>query len=64
MLFLEGNMQGLGILILAVALYWLSILIILIMGLVRLKSKPKSAKKMLILAGIMFLVGAGFCGMM
>jgi hypothetical protein len=33
-----------------------------IVGLVRLKSRPENAKKLLIAAGILLLVGAGVCG--
>ncbi|CAN5608359.1 hypothetical protein BH11BAC3_BH11BAC3_28590 [soil metagenome] len=39
-------------------------IIMLIVGLSRLKTKPVSAKKLLIAAGIYFLVGAGLCGAM
>ena len=36
-------------------------LIMLILGLVRLKSKPENAKRLLIGAGIYFLIGGGIC---
>lgn len=57
-------MNDIYFLIIGSILYWLINLIILIMGLVRLKTKPESAKKTLIIAGGMFLVGTGTCGMM
>jgi len=63
MLLLEGNMNGLGVLIIGSLLFWLSTVIILITGLVRLKKNPESAKKLLIGSGVMLLVGAGFCGL-
>jgi hypothetical protein len=37
-------------------------IILLIVGLNRLKTKPENAKKLLIIAGIYFLIGAGICG--
>lgn len=37
-------------------------IIMLIIGLTRLKSKPENAKKLLIAAGIYFLIGGGICG--
>lgn len=37
-------------------------IILLILGLTRLKSRPESAKKLLIAAGIYFLIGGGICG--
>jgi len=55
-------MEGIGLLIFLVLLYWLIPIILLIVGLVRLKSRPESAKKLLIAAGILLLVGAGVCG--
>jgi hypothetical protein len=36
--------------------------VMLILGLDRLKTRPKSAKRLLIAAGIYFLIGAGICG--
>jgi hypothetical protein len=36
----------------------------LVIGLNRLKTKPDNAKKLLIAAGIYFLIGAGICGAM
>ena len=63
MLLLEGNMDGLGVLIIGSILYWLITIIVLITGLVRLKKNPESAKKLLIGSGLMLLVGAGVCGL-
>ena len=39
-------------------------IIILIIGLTRLKSRPENAKKLLIVAGIYFIIGGGICGAM
>lgn len=39
-------------------------IIMLVIGLNRLKTKPDNAKKLLIAAGIYFLIGAGICGAM
>jgi hypothetical protein len=36
--------------------------ILLILGVNRLKTKPDNAKRLLIAAGIYFLIGAGICG--
>jgi hypothetical protein len=50
------------LLIFAVVLYWLIPVILIIVGLVRIRSRPENAKKLLIVAGILLLVGAGVCG--
>jgi len=55
-------MDGIAFLIFLILLYWLIPIILLIVGLVRIKSRPENAKKLLIVAGILFLVGAGICG--
>ena len=55
-------MDGIAILIFLVLLYWLIPIILLIVGLVRIKSRPENAKKLLITAGVLLLVGAGVCG--
>ena len=34
----------------------------LVLGLTKLKTSPETAKKLLIAAGIYFLIGAGICG--
>lgn len=39
-------------------------IIMLIVGLNRLKTRPEDAKKLLIAAGIYFLIGGGICGAM
>jgi hypothetical protein len=55
-------MNGIIFLIGLVLLYWLIPISLLIVGLVRLKSRPENAKKLLIAASILLLVGAGVCG--
>ena len=55
-------MNGIVLLIGLVLLYWLIPISLLITGLVRIKSWPENAKKLLIAAGILILVGAGVCG--
>lgn len=58
-------MEGIFVLVLIIYLVChIPAIIMLIVGLVRLKSKPENAKKLLIAAGIYFLIGAGICGMM
>lgn len=37
-------------------------IILLILGIRRLKSKPENARWLLIVAGVYFLVGGGICG--
>jgi hypothetical protein len=37
-------------------------IIMLILGINRLKTRPGNAKKLLIAAGIYFLIGGGICG--
>lgn len=50
------------VLFLLIFIYWLIPLILIIIGLTRLKSNPKSAKTNLIIAGVMLLIGGGVCG--
>lgn len=50
------------LLIIIVIGYWLTPLILIILGLSRLKSKPENAKILLIISALMLLVGVGFCG--
>jgi len=52
------------LLIFLVVLYWLIPIILIIVGLVRIRSRPENAKKLLIVAGILLLVGAGVCGVL
>ena len=52
------------LLIFLVVLYWLIPVILIIVGLVRIRSRPENAKKLLIVAGILLLVGAGVCGVL
>lgn len=56
-------MNGIGSLIIIIYLICHSpAILMLIVGLNRLKTKPESAKKLLIAAGIYFIIGAGICG--
>jgi hypothetical protein len=55
-------MDGIMLLIGIVLLYWLIPITLLIVGLMRIKSRPNNAKKLLIAAGILLIVGAGICG--
>lgn len=50
------------IVIIVYIVFHLPAFILLSVGLSRLKDKPKSAKVMLIIAGVYFLIGAGICG--
>ncbi len=52
------------LLIVAIVMYWLSILVLFIIGLTRLRSRPDNAKKLLILSGILLLIGTGICGLL
>lgn len=56
-----------GLLSLIIIIYLvchLPAIIMLIIGLRKLKTSPDTAKKLLIAAGIYFLIGAGVCGAM
>jgi hypothetical protein len=59
-------MEGIMILLLIIIViaYWLTPLILIILGITRLKSKPENAKMLFIISAIMLIVGAGFCGIM
>lgn len=50
------------LLIIIVFGYWLTPLILIILGLTRLKSRPENAKTLLVISAVMLIVGAGFCG--
>ena len=52
------------LLIILVIGFWLTPLILIILGLTRFKSRPENAKKLFIISGIMILVGVGFCGVL
>ena len=39
-------------------------IVLLILGLKRLKDRPENAKKLLIAAGIYFIIGGGICGIL
>ncbi|MGY6520993.1 MAG: hypothetical protein ACXIUD_04645 [Mongoliitalea sp.] len=56
-------MDEIWLLVIGILLIYLgpAILMVLI-GLSRLKSRPESAKKLFIAAGIYFLIGTGICG--
>ncbi|MGB1243235.1 MAG: hypothetical protein ACPG49_11980 [Chitinophagales bacterium] len=61
MILLEiGN--SLDFLIYLIGAFWLIPIVMFIIGLVRLKKKPKSAKILLIISGIWLVVGGGWCG--
>lgn len=56
-----------GILLLIIIIYLVChtpAIIMLIIGLNRLRTRPENAKKLLIAAGIYFLIGGGICGAM
>lgn len=55
-------MEGILLLIFLTICYWLTPLVLIFVGLTRLKSKPENAKTLLIIAAIMLVVGIGFCG--
>ncbi|MCF6140404.1 hypothetical protein L1S34_03825 [Flavobacterium sp. K77] len=59
-------MEGIMILMLILIVfgYWLTPLILIILGLTRLKSKPENAKNLFIISVVMLVVGAGFCGVL
>lgn len=44
------------------AIAWIIPIVLLIMGLKRLKTRPENAKILIAISGIWLLVGAGFCG--
>ena len=45
-------------------IFWMIPVIMLIVGLTRLKSRPKNAKTLIIIAGVWLVVGGGICGSM
>ena len=61
MIILDGSGIILFGLFLLTALAWIIPIVMLIVGLVRLKTRPKHAKTLIIVSGIWLLAGAGFC---
>jgi hypothetical protein len=61
LLLMEGN-GLLGFLIIVYLICHLPAIITLIIGLRRIKTRPKNAKKYLIFSGVYFLIGTGICG--
>lgn len=57
-----GGGGFLGLVVMIYLVLHLPAIILLIIGLRRRKTKPESAKVMLIIAGVYFLIGAGVCG--
>lgn len=54
-----------GVLIFIIYLiFHIPAIILLLLGLSRLNTKPENAKKLLIAAGIYFLIGGGICASM
>jgi hypothetical protein len=49
------------LLVLLCVAYWGTPLVLIILGVLRFKERPEHAKKLFIIAGIMWLVGLGFC---
>lgn len=64
MILLEVDGSSILILLLLVALAWIIPIVMLIVGIARLKKRPKNAKMLIILAGIWLTIGLGFCGSM
>jgi len=59
---LLNNLEGIGFFIFGIYfITHLPAIILLVIGLVQLKKKPKQAKVFLIIAGVYFLVGGGVC---
>lgn len=52
------------LMLIAVFAYWITPVVLIILGLIRRKAKPENAKKLFIVAAIMLLVGTGFCSML
>lgn len=46
----------------AILWFWLTPIFLIFRGLTNLKSNPEYAKRLLIIAAIMLVVGLGFCG--
>lgn len=62
--FLLMDSGSLDFLLYIIALFWLIPVIMLIVGLTRLKSRPKNAKTLIIIAGVWLVIGGGACGAM
>ena len=64
MILLEFSGKGLEGLVLLIFLFWLIPIIMLLVGLFQLKSKPERSKGLIIFAGIWLVIGVGACGSM
>lgn len=56
-----GNSNELMFLVVLAFLFWAIPIVMLIIGLIRLRSKPNRGKRLMIIAGIWLLAGLGFC---
>jgi hypothetical protein len=57
-------MNALFILIILTLCYWLTPVVLIFIALSRFKSRPDNARTLLIIAGVMLIIGIGFCGML
>jgi len=64
MIHLEMGPGALAPLFFIFGILWLIPIIMLVVGLFRLKTRPKNAKILIIIGGIWLLVAAGVCGAM
>lgn len=55
-------MNGFFIILIIYLFCHLPAIILMVLGLIWRKSKPRTAKVLLIIAGIYFIVGGGICG--
>ncbi|MFK7773348.1 MAG: hypothetical protein AB8F94_14465 [Saprospiraceae bacterium] len=62
--FLLMSNGSLDFILYLLVIFWSIPVIILIVGLTRLKSRPKNAKTLIIIAGVWLVVGGGACGAM
>jgi hypothetical protein len=47
----------------ALIAYWITPLVLIVLGLIKWKSKPQTAKVLLIIAATILVVGAGACSL-
>lgn len=62
MIFLNIDGGFIMVLMILAAIFWIIPLVMLIKGLLRLKTRPENAKMLMIISGIWLLIGIGFCG--
>lgn len=64
MILLEFSGKGMGPFFALLAIIWAIPIIMIIVGLIRWKKRPRQAKTLIVIGGIWLLIAAGTCGLL